>query len=49
MSTQSIDPGLFSPDVLEFLRQLNNHRVRFMIVGGTGAGYGVTQLRPITP
>ena len=34
MSPQSIDPGLFSPDVLEFLRQLNNHGVRFMIVGG---------------
>ena len=34
MSPQSIDPGLFSPDVLEFLRQLNNHGVHFMIVGG---------------
>jgi hypothetical protein len=34
MSRQAIDAESFSPDVLEFLRLLEHHQVRCMIVGG---------------
>ncbi len=34
MSPQTLDPGSFSPDVRDFLRELHDHGVRFMIVGG---------------
>jgi predicted nucleotidyltransferase len=34
MPSQTLDPGLFSDDVRVFLNTLNNHGVRFMIVGG---------------
>lgn len=34
MPPQILDPGWFSEDIREFLRELNQHRVRFMIVGG---------------
>lgn len=34
MPRQTIDPGTFSRDVLEFLQLLERHHVRFLIVGG---------------
>ena len=34
MSRQTIEAGSFSPDALEFLKLLEHHRVRCMIVGG---------------
>lgn len=34
MPSQTLDPGWFSDDIRDFLRTLNDHRVRFMIVGG---------------
>lgn len=34
MPRQTVEAGSFSPDVLEFLKLLEHHRVRCMIVGG---------------
>ena len=34
MSPESIDSSAFSTDILEFIRLLHRHRVRYLIVGG---------------
>jgi len=34
-----MDPSYFSPDILEFLRLLSEHKVRYMIVGGEAVIY----------
>lgn len=39
MPPENLDPGSFSEDVREFLCVLNNHGVRFMIVGGEAVIY----------
>ena len=34
MSPETIDSSAFSPDILEFIRLLRSHEVRYLIVGG---------------
>ena len=37
--THRMDPSYFSPDILEFLRLLSDHKVKYMIVGGEAVIY----------
>jgi len=34
MPSETLDSSSFSPDILEFIRLLDDHQVRFLIVGG---------------
>jgi len=51
MPPEIVNPSAFSPDIQEFLRALDTHDVRFMIVGGEAVIFWSPTVndRPVEP